>query len=252
VMSQSARTSQARPFYAEHAWAYDHLITDPAEPWAAAVHDRLIRSALSGASVLDAGCGTGRHAAALAARGFHVDLADASGDLLQQAARRCPSARILHVDLCALEVGPVYQAVVCRGVLNDMTTEDERDAVLRSFAGSLQEGGLVLLDVREEDKSRERATGTPRRQTVDLGQRTRLTFTSTSTWSAGRLLVREEYEVAVDGEPSRQSSYDFAMRPWTEVELSQRLARAGFRDIEIAPGVGRTTNDRLFVSAIRG
>jgi SAM-dependent methyltransferase len=251
VRSPSARTSQSRPFYAEHAWAYDHLITDPTEPWVAAVHERLIRSDLSGASVLDAGCGTGRHAAALTARGYRVDLADASGELLRQAAGRCPSARTFQVDLCALEVEPTYQAVVCRGVLNDMTTDGERDAVLCSFAGSLREGGLVLLDVREKDKSRERADGPPHRQTVDLGGRKRMTFTSTSTWDAGLLLVREEYELAVDGEPSRLSSYEFVMRPWTRMELCERLVRAGFYDVVVEPGVGRRTDDRLFVTATR-
>jgi hypothetical protein len=65
------------------------------------------------------------------------------------------------------------------------------------------------------------------------------------------LLVREEYEHVVDGEPSQQSSYEFAMRPWIRKELGQRLDRAGFCDVEIAPGVGRKTGDRLFVTAAR-
>ncbi|GAA5010333.1 methyltransferase domain-containing protein [Actinopolymorpha pittospori] len=251
MTSRSASTSQERPFYAQYAWAYDHLIDDSPEPWAAAVHDRLVRAGFPRAAVLDAGCGTGRHAAALAARGHEVDLADASKELLRQAALRCPSARALHVDLCSFRPESLYQAVVCRGVLNDMTTDDERDAVLRAFAASLRAGGLVVLDVREEAGSRGRANGTPHRRTVDLHGRGRLTFTSTSTWNADLLLVREEYELDLDGEPSRQSTYEFAMRPWSGTELRQRLARAGFTDVEIAPGVGRRTDDRLFVTAAR-
>jgi hypothetical protein len=54
-----------------------------------------------------------------------------------------------------------------------------------------------------------------------------------------------------DGEPSRPSSYEFAMRPWTRKELCERLARAGFYDVEVEPGVGRRTDDRLFVTATR-
>jgi hypothetical protein len=39
--------SQAKPFYADHAEAYDLLVTDPVDPWVEAVHERLLQSALS-------------------------------------------------------------------------------------------------------------------------------------------------------------------------------------------------------------
>jgi 2-polyprenyl-3-methyl-5-hydroxy-6-metoxy-1,4-benzoquinol methylase len=128
VSSDSAQVSETRPFYADHADAYDLLVTDPVEPWVEAVHERLVSRGWPSAVVPDAGCGTGRHAAALAAKGHRVDLADASARLLAQAAARHPSARALHVDLCTLSADTAYDAVMCRGVLNDMTTDAERDA----------------------------------------------------------------------------------------------------------------------------
>ncbi|HET9172526.1 MAG TPA: class I SAM-dependent methyltransferase, partial [Actinospica sp.] len=151
--------SRSRPSYAAHADAYDLLVTDSVEPWVEAVHDRLAAHGWSSALVLDAGCGTGRHAAALAARGHHVDIADASPDLLARAVSRNPAGHVLNVDLCTFTTETAYQAVMCRGVLNDMTTDAERDAVLRAFAGALTDGGLVLLDVREAEGSRRRADG---------------------------------------------------------------------------------------------
>src|SRR5690242_12351700 len=102
VPSISARVSQTRPFYADHAEAYDLLVTDPVEPWVEAVHDCLLSNGWPSAVVLDTGCGTGRHAAALAAKGHHVDVADASARLLAQAALRNPTSLTLHVDLCTL------------------------------------------------------------------------------------------------------------------------------------------------------
>ena len=39
------------------------------------------------------------------------------------------------------------------------------------------------------------------------------------------------------------------MRPWTEDELVRRLTAAGFHDIEVGPGAGRKTPDRLLVIA---
>lgn len=241
--------SGSRPFYAAYAAAYDLLVTDPVEGWVEAVHERLVGAGWPRALVLDAGCGTGRHAAALAARGHRVDLADASEELLAHAARRMPAARRLRVDLCDFEVGRSYEAVTCRGVLNDMVGDGERDGVLRSLAGSLREGGMLLLDVREERASRERADGIPRRRTVGLGAGRHLAFTSTVVWDAGVLRVSEQYDVRTGDGLVRSSCYDFVMRPWSEGELRRRLRRAGFSRVEVAAGVGRRASDRLFVTA---
>lgn|SRR6185437_12431968 len=251
VTSHSAAVSRTRPFYARHAQAYDLLITDPVEPWVETVHERLVRAGRPAALVLDAGCGTGRHAAALTTLGHHVDLADAAEDLLRQAAARCPRARTFHADLCALDLGLQYQAVTCRGVLNDMLTDTDRDAVLRCFAASLRTGGLLFLDVREEHGSRDRADATPRHQSVQLDPDTHLDFTSTVTWNAGLLHVHEQYTLRCGQQLAHESTYDFAMRPWTQDELVQRLTAAGFHDIETRPGVGRKTPDRLLVIATR-
>lgn len=247
--STSAQVSQARPFYADHARAYDLLVTDPVEPWVEAVHERLLSHGWTSATVLDAGCGTGRHAAALAAKGHRVDLADASAHLLAQAAARNPSARALQADLCTFTTDTPYQAVMCRGVLNDMTTDAERDAVLRAFAGALADNGLLMLDVRETEGSRRRADGIPRHRTVDLGEHEVLRFTSTATWRQGLLHVTEESEVERPGAAPDRYVFEFTMRPWSTQELRDRLTAAGFGDIDIEPGIGRATNDRLFATA---
>lgn len=247
--SVSARVSRERPFYADYAEAYDLLVADPVKPWVEAVHERLVSGGWPSATVLDAGCGTGRHAAALAAKGHRVDLADASRQLLQQAEARNPFARTLHGDLCALASGVKYKAVTCRGVLNDMTVDAERDAVLRSLRGALSDGGVLLLDVRESGASRRRADGVPRHRTADLGARGVLEFTSTTTWDAGLLNVIEDYTLRLPDMPDDHRRYGFVMRPWSESELRERLAAAGFSRIDVGPGVGRATADRLFVVA---
>jgi SAM-dependent methyltransferase len=249
VSSASARVSQLRPFYADYAEAYDLLVTDPVEPWVEAVHDRLLSCGWRSAVVLDAGCGTGRHAAALAAKGHHVDLADASERLLAQAASRNPSALALHADLCTLTVSGRYQAVTCRGVLNDMTADAERDAALRGLRGALSDGGMLMLDVRETEGSRRRADGVPPHRPVDLGARRVLQFTSTVTWEAGLLHVVEDYKLRMPGSPARHRRFVFVMRPWSVQEVGERLTAAGLGRVEVGSGVGRTTGDRLFVVA---
>jgi trans-aconitate methyltransferase len=230
MTSRSARVSRERPFYARHAQAYDDLVTDPVEPWVSAVHSRAPKAVL-----LDAGCGTGRHAAAFRAWGHRVELADASPDLLAQAARRCPGARTHLVDLCSWEPTLAFDAVTCRGVLNDMITDTEREAAIRSLAAALRPGGALFLDVREEGAARRRADGSEHTRTAGA-----LTFTSRTTWRSGLLHVTERYG---------DVSYDFRMRPWPVEELTERLSAAGLGTTEIGPGVGRRTSDRLFVVA---
>jgi SAM-dependent methyltransferase len=240
MVSASAQTSSDRPFYARHADAYDLLISDPVEPWVDAVHERLSEPA----SILDAGCGTGRHAAGLIAKGHRVDLVDASADLLALAGRRCPSATTTLADLCEATLPSGYDAVTCRGVLNDMITDEERAAAIGVLAAALTPGGLLFLDVREEQASRQRAVGIAHSRQVDLGDGAVLTFTARSTWSGGLLHVEEHYDLA-----GRRSTYAFAMRPWTAPELRAVLHTNGLRHVEITPGVGRRTGDRLFVVA---
>ncbi|WP_170153858.1 class I SAM-dependent methyltransferase [Actinoplanes italicus] len=249
MVSASAQTSSERPFYALHAGAYDLLITDPVDPWADAVHDRLTGAGRAPASILDAGCGTGRHAAGLIAKGHRVDLVDASAELLSLAARRCPSARTIRADLCEMTLPPAYDAVTCRGVLNDMITDRDRAAAVRSLAGCLRPGGLLFLDVREERASRERADGTLQRRQADLGDGAKLTFTTRTTWEQGTLRVEERYDVTRPGAPDQRAGYDFTMRPWTEPELRAVLRDSGLHHAEVSGGVGRRTADRLFVVA---
>ncbi len=238
----AALSGGPRPFYALHAGAYDLLIQDPVEPWVDAVHDGLAGRAP--AYILDAGCGTGRHAAALIAKGHRVDLLDASAELLAQAAARCPASRATLADLCTMRASPRYDAVTCRGVLNDMISDAARSSAVRSLATSLLPGGTLFLDVREATASRQRADGVPRSRRADLGDGTTLTFTSRTTWRDGRLEVEETYDL--DGQASH---YHFTMRPWTEPELRTALHANGLHAVHITPGAGRRTPDRWFVMA---
>ena len=80
---------------------------------------------------------------------------------------------------------------------------------------------------------------------------THLDFTSTVTWRDGLLHVHEQYTLRAGRQPAHESVYDFVMRPWSGDELVRRLSAARFHDIEISPGIGRKTPDRLLVIATR-
>jgi hypothetical protein len=128
-----------------------------------------------------------------------------------------------------------YQAVTCRGVLNDMTIATERDAVLRAFAGALSDGGMLVLDVREPDGSRRRADGVRRQRAGDLGARGILEVASTVTWETGLLHVVEDYQLRTPGAPANHRRFDFTMRPSSPRKIRERLTVPGFSRIEIGP-----------------
>lgn len=252
MTSRSARITSERPFYDLHADAYDALVMDPVEPWAHAVGERLRDLGLRSASILEAGCGTGRHAAALIERGHRVTLLDASSALLAIAVQRCPDARALLADICAPDLAERFDAVTCRGVLNDLVEDGERDAALNSFAALTRPDGLLVLDVRESEASQRRADGRWRTAEAQLAGGDRLNFSSRPLWRADRIVVEERYElVAKDGARSPARGYTFEMRPWTRNELEAGLSRAGFEHVEITTSVGRRTPDRLLVTARR-
>ena len=241
-----------RPFYDRHADAYDALITDPVEPWVEAVDASLRAAGFGAAQVLDAGCGTGRHAAALIARGHHVTLLDASEALLTIASKRCPDAPAVVTDLCEPAITGAFDAVIARGVLNDLLTDDERAAALNAFARLTRAGGVLVLDVREATTSQQRADGAWRTADVDLQDGSSLRFLSRPTWNDGRIVVEERYELASEHDETPEvSEFLFEMRPWTRDEMQRRLSDAGYGHIEMRDGVGRRSPDRLLVTARR-
>lgn len=252
MASPSAEVAAERPFYDRHAEAYDALISDPVEAWVAAVDDALRAAGSRNARVLDAGCGTGRHAAALIERGHDVTLLDASAALLAVARKRCPGAPAHVTDLCEPAVTGPFDAVIARGVLNDLLTDRERGDALRAFARLTRVGGVLVLDVRDAARSRQRADGRWRTAEADLPDGSHLRFASRPTWAAGRIVVEERYERA-DGHDgaSDVSEFLFAMRPWTRGEVRRRLSGAGYSRIDVRDGVGRRSPDRLLVTARR-
>ena len=177
---------------------------------------------------------------------------DASAALLTIARERCPDAPALVTDLCEPAITGPYDAVVARGVLNDLLTDRERADALRAFAGLTRPGGVLVLDVRETAMSRQRADGTWRTAEADLPDGSHLRFVSRPTWDDGRIVVEERYELEGDhSEAPEVSEFLFEMRPWTHDEMQRLLSSAGYSRIEMRDGVGRRSPDRLLVTARR-
>lgn len=93
--------------------------------------------------VLDAACGTGRHAAYLAASGRQVTGVDSSAEMLARARERMPDAVLLEGDLAALPVPDAsFAGVVCALALAHLP--DMRPA-LGELGRVLAPGGRLVL-----------------------------------------------------------------------------------------------------------
>lgn len=250
-----------RPFYDEYAWAYDALIAPPSSQQCDFIVEMLSRrSVLPGARILDAGCGTGRHAVELARRGYIVTGVDISARLIAEAHQRLsgPSLSVSFAvgDILALPITREMDGILCRGVLNDLLDEACRREVFRSFARVLRPGGAVILDVREWEASARRKRVDPAFEKSVETIYGRLTFRSITQLEpqTRRLLVAERHTLGKNSEEV-VSDYDFKMQCWTEEELKEHLTEAGFADILYFGAYDQTkspgASDRLIAVASR-
>lgn len=120
-----------------------------------------------GASVLDAGCGSGQLAGALVEAGYLVLGVDASPAMVELARSHVPRAQF---EVRSLPTGkatggpgglPAADAVVSTGhVLNYLDSPADIAAALRELAGAVRPGGLLAMDLMTERfaTGRERST----------------------------------------------------------------------------------------------
>jgi SAM-dependent methyltransferase len=251
-------TQSTRPFYGEYAWAFDLLIDRPVRKECAAIAAWLIeRGVPPGSRLLDAGCGTGRYAGELARRGYAVEAVDQSPALIETArqsvGRHGNSVSFRVGDLLALPAA-MYDGILCRGVLNDFVDEDARRLVFAVFAGALRRKGVLILDVREWEATRDRKQREPVFRKSVATDRGTLTFTSITDLDPERhQLLLSETHTLVDDAGEHSSDYRFVMRCWTRSELESVFVRNGFMSVAYFgaydPAIHAGATDRLVAVA---
>jgi glycine/sarcosine N-methyltransferase len=231
--------------YENLAADYDWIFGDDAlangaairRPAAARLFERISR----GSAVLDAACGTGIDAAALARRGFNVWAADASEAMAGRAAARfrrerlaIPLLRCSWADLPAA-TGERFDVVLCVG--NALVHATGRDAMVQALTGLRQmarPGGHVVIDSRNWEKLH------AERQIVQLAERA-------VTRGGRRCIVLYAWEVPDrlheehiahlvfvfdDSGQIAPHEYQIPFLPFTVSELRERLELAGLREVD--------------------
>lgn len=100
--------------------------------------------ALGPATVLDAGCGSGRVAIELARRGIDVVGVDVDASMLATARRRQPDLQWIDDDLRRLDVGRRFDVVVMAGNVLLFTPPGTQPELVAACARHVEPGGALV------------------------------------------------------------------------------------------------------------
>src|SRR5512136_27456 len=109
------------------------------------------------ATILDVGCGTGRHSIELARRGFTVTGVDLSSGMLAEAKKSAKNARVsvtwMQANAATMQIDQQFDAVIClcEGAFGLLGREDDTLelplAILNGVARALKPGARCLFTV---------------------------------------------------------------------------------------------------------
>jgi SAM-dependent methyltransferase len=99
---------------------------------------------LQPASVLDAGCGTGRVAIELARRGVDVVGVDLDGGMLEQARHKAPELEWIAGDLGTVDLARQFEVVVMAGNVMVFVAPGTEAAVVANVARHVAPGGALV------------------------------------------------------------------------------------------------------------
>lgn len=132
----------------ERARWYDAFYRDEDYAWESAEVTRIVRDRCpEAATLLDVGCGSGRHLVHLA-REFSCTGVDVDGDALRLARRRVPRRVLLsRGDMETLDLGHEYDAVTCLfSAIGFMTTLPRLRRAVAAMARHLAPGGVLVVE----------------------------------------------------------------------------------------------------------
>jgi SAM-dependent methyltransferase len=232
-------------YYQALAADYDWIFDDDALAHGLAINHpataRLLERTGQASAVLDAACGTGINAAALARRGYRVQASDGSEAMIAAAAARfrseqleIPLVHCMWADLPAV-VGERFDVVLCIG--NSLVHAADRDGMIQALTGlreMVRPGGHVVVDSRNWEKlhAEHRIVQLADRAVTRHGRRCIVLY----AWEIPDSLDREHVAHIVlifeDGDRIEPREYRIGFHPFTVGELRQRLKAAGLTEVD--------------------
>ena len=253
VTADVAPASQGRPAQGK-AWFdqifdEDYLRTLPfLTPQSTQAEARFVADAIDaspGAQLLDVGCGYGRHAMELAARGFHVVGLDSSLPLLlrgaDEAQRRGLTINFIHGDMRELTFDSQFDAAYCLFSTFGYFDDETNKKTAQNIARALKPGARFVVEILNRDYLIQ-----------DLPTRV--------WWEGDGCVVLEEVDFnyfssrivsnrSVVFDDGRQLEHEISIRAYALHELGKLLHAAGFRVLEVSGSMN--TRGRFFGAKAR-
>lgn len=180
----------------------------------------------AGASVVDLGCGRGRHAIPLSRRGYRVTGVDISEKMLRMARERASREKVsvewVREDMREFLRPETFDACLSLFTSFGYFADEENEKVLRNAGKSLKRGGTLLLDLRNAQKGLAGEEDHEMRFTVPAGElRLRVRF------DRGTGRAHAEHELTRPDGIRILSRFD--VRIYSEEELRAMIERSGMR-----------------------
>ena len=231
----SKPTNRGKPWFAE-IFDEDYLRTLPfLTPQATQSEAEFVIETMNlapGANVLDVGCGYGRHAMELAARGFHVVGLDLSTPLLvrggEEAHRRGLTINFVRGDMRELDFENQFDAAYCLFSTFGYFDDETNKKTLQNIGRALKPQGKMLIEILNRDYVIQ-----------DLPTRV--------WWEGDGCVVLEEVELnyfssriqvnrSVVFDDGRQLEQEISIRAYSLHEVGKLMHAAGFRVLEVSGG----------------
>ncbi len=156
------------------------------------------------ATVLDAGCGTGRVAIELAGRAIdgtdiEVTGVDVDPSMLATARERGPAVEWIESDLCTLDLGRTFDVVVMAGNVPLFTPPGTHAALVSAVAAHVAPDGLLIAGFSTDWKDRPYDVGSYDAQCAAVGLTLAERF---STWDRAPWTTESTYAVSIHANPS--------------------------------------------------
>jgi SAM-dependent methyltransferase len=243
------RTRKGKSWF-EEIFDEDYLRTLPfLTPQATQAEALFVAEALGvepGARLLDVGCGYGRHAMELAARGYQIVALDLSLPLLlrgaDEAQRRGLNINFIHGDMRDLVFDSQFDGIYCLFSTFGYFDEDTNRKTIEGMARAVKRGGRVVLDVLNRDYL--------------IGE-----LPTRVWWEGDGCVVLEEVEFnyftsrihsnrSIVFDDGRQLEQEISIRAYSLHELGKMLHAAGLRVIEVSGSTAM--RGRFFGNQSRG